>query len=257
MNFDVSRYYTIYRFQLGGSDEIIVPEDTACFRTFFGCVNSYNPKKGVEITVTMFYPGNTTIRENSNVCILDEEELNLYLRELQQWINFDYTLVMGKEQIEVAIKTNELFGKIKALLTAIRLCYEQPYNVCMKEAINLFKLQVYPNLSIIYTYHLVQSMITFPLNYGHCFFTGIPSPLLIKSFEELKARLVDTNYGCINNFFEFNTSKIIRIGFKKNAPNEFFLDSSKQLKMSTEDIMERVENYHNHNYKLLFNGQTD
>jgi len=265
MNFDQTRnFYTVYKYKFLDSTEWTVPLQTNCFGTFFSDTkvkNAIETESSKSIEFNIFV--NTDPKSNTalcNLCLLNKEEVISFLDEIKQWINFSYTLEYEEKcfYINLITSTNLLGNKL--LLTLVRFLWEGPFNICLKEAIELKKRNYFPKLTLLYTHLLVQTSLYRDCAQPHGLISHPTKPIPIYTKLKLKNKLkIPANdRNPVNNFFNNPGGDFTFYAggslYKTNTPNNLFLKDGK-LAMEDADISSRVENYHNINYKTLFGEQ--
>lgn len=106
---------------------------------------------------------------NNNYCMLPIEHIQEFLEDLQKVFKFKkFEINPGAKDSEYIISMD--FGinhmPTKILLTLCRYLYEYPGNIMMKEASNLRKAGIFPNLTFLQLFTLVSNVFPF-VGTGH------------------------------------------------------------------------------------------
>jgi len=212
-----------------------------CFSnlTGTGSSNLYDPKIGIEVAIKIY-----TIPKKSGYCVLTFEEMKMWLDEIQQWIDFNYTLEVNEEGYLLTFTTHITMKAILVLLTLIRFSFESPFNLCLKEAFVLTEKSYFPDLLLLYKYQLVQNSLGKYTNYHHCICKFEKIPLL--TIEQLKKRMI--NYDTyVNNLFN-KTNSFGTGGDVTKFKKVQMLNDKSELDISDEAVAKRVEELYNPNF---------
>lgn len=199
----------------------------------------YDPKIGIEISMQIY-----TIPKKSGYCVLTFEEMKIWLDELQQWIDYDYTLEANEEGYILTFTTHITMKALLVLLTLIRFSFESPFNLCLKEAFVLTEKGYFPNLLLLYKYQLVQNSLENYTNSHHCICKFEKIPLL--TIEQLKKRMINYNT-YVNNFFN-PVNNFGGSGNSEKFKKVQMLNDKSELDISDEAVAKRVEELYNHNF---------
>lgn len=264
MDFDQTRnYYTVYKYKFLDSTEWFNPRQTYCFGTFFSDNKVRNAlatdsSKSIEFNIFVNTDPKST-RALYNLCLLSKDEVISLFEEIKQWIDFSYTLEYEKDCFYINLITNTNLLGNKLLLTMVRFLWEVPFNICLKEAIELKKRNYFPELNLLYTHLLVQTSLARDCANPHGLISHPTKPISVYTALQLQNKLKNavSSYNPVNDFFNNPNGEFTFYAggslYKTMSPNELFL-KKEALAMEDLDVSNRVENYHNINYKTLFGG---
>lgn len=115
----------------------------ACFGAVFRELRA--GKHSVNYTIYIYKGLDFAMQDNANnACLLTKKELKSHLKQLQGIVPFEFTIKSTMEHkypcYVVSLKVEDAVSiQHKYILTWVRYAYEYPYNVFLREAINLRK----------------------------------------------------------------------------------------------------------------------
>lgn len=142
----------------------IIRTGAACFVDFFAQSRSINPKQykgNIKIDITL---SDRLVDKNYNhFCLLNKEEITEWLNLLQALLPITYTTYLKKDDLEIMVVdidfNNINHFQLKYLCTAVRMIYEHPNAVLLREVFNLKELGLIISSNLMNIYNFLSLFI--------------------------------------------------------------------------------------------------